>query len=158
MKMNFQLLIFLVGAIAIFSTLALIGSSEAQSSIPSNQLLSDSEVFIFVQVIAENSEGTLVSYLTSDKFTNLNLERLEILLDSEETEDDPIVTINDQKFQIIQRLLRVPNDEYTVVASTILVHPQNGTLKTVARFAHDGYPVLEGEMVTSGWTFIRPVD
>lgn len=156
--MNFQLLIFLVGAIAIFSTFALIGTSKAQSSIPSNQLLSDSEVFIIVQVITENSEGTLVSYLTSDKFTNLNLERLEILLDSEETEDDPIVTINDQKFQIIQRLLRVPNDEYTVVASTILVHPQNGTLKTVARFAHDGYPVLEGEMVTSGWTFIRPVD
>jgi len=88
----------------------------------------------------------------------LNLERLEIFLDSEETEDDPIVTINDQKFQIIQRFFRVPNDEYTVVASTILVHPQNGTLKTVARFAHDGYPVLEGEMVTSGWTFIRPVD
>ncbi len=156
--MNFQLLIFLVGAIAIFSTFALIGTSEAQSAIPSNQLLSDSEVFIIVQVITENSEGTLVSYLTSDKFTNLNLERLEILLDSEETDDDPIITINDQKFQIIQRLLRVPNDEYTVVASTILVHPQNGTLKTVARFAHDGYPVLEGEMVTSGWTFIRPVD
>ena len=156
--MNFQLLIFLVGAIAIFSTFALIGTSGAQSSIPSNQLLSDSEVFIIVQVITENSEGTLVSYLTSDKFTNLNLERLEILLDSEETDDDPIITINDQKFQIIQRLLRVPNDEYTVVASTILVHPQNGTLKTVARFAHDGYPVLEGEMVTSGWTFIRPVD
>ncbi len=156
--MNFQLLIFLVGVITIFSTLVLTGSSEAQSSLPSNQLLSDSEVFMIVQVITENSEGTLVSYLTSDKFTNLNLERLEIFLDSEETEDDPIVTINDQKFQIIQRFFRVPNDEYTVVASTILVHPQNGTLKTVARFAHDGYPVLEGETVTSGWTFIRPVD
>ncbi len=30
--------------------------------------------------------------------------------------------------------------------------------KLVARFAHDGYPLLEGETVISVWTFIKPID
>ena len=158
MKMNLVILIILLGAVTIFLTLTIFENSEAQSSVPSNQLLSDSKVFIIVQTIVENSDGDLVTYLTSDKFTNLNKERLNILLEAEESENDPIVVIDGQKYQIFQRLLRVPSDKESVVASTILVHPQDGSLKTVARFAHDGYPLLEGEVVTSGWTFVRPID
>jgi len=158
MKMNLVILIILLGAVTIFLTLTIFENSEAQSSVPSNQLLSDSKVFIIVQTIVENSDGDLVTYLTSDKFTNLNNERLNFLLEAEESENDPIVVIDGQKYQIFQRLLRVPSDKEGVVASTLLIHPQDGSLKTVAWFAHDGYPLLEGEVVTSGWTFVRPID
>ena len=70
--MNLVILIILLGAVTIFSTLTIFENSEAQSSVPSNQLLSDSKVFIIVQTIVENSDGDLETYLTSDKFTKLN--------------------------------------------------------------------------------------
>jgi len=156
MKILFFLI--LIGAIIIFSISTMMEHSEAQSSIPSNQLLSDSEVFIFVQTIVEDSDGHLVTYLASDKFTDLNLDALDILIEAEKSEKDPIIVIDDQKFQVIQRLKRVNHNQESVVASTTLVHDQNGDTKLIARFAHDGYPLQKGEIITSAWTFIIPVD
>jgi len=45
-----------------------------------------------------------------------------------------------------------------VIASTILADSNVGKLTTVARFAHDGYPIVEGDKVHSIWTFLRPVE
>ncbi len=39
----------------------------------------------------------------------------------------------------------------------MLAHSQSGALKTVARFAHDGYPIIPGDKVQSVWTFLKPV-
>lgn len=158
-KMNLRfLLVLLFGITITFSIFSFTAYSETQSLTPSIQLLSDSKVFIFVQTIVENSDGSLVTYLTSDKFTDLDSDALDILIETEKSEGDPIVIINDQEFQVIQRFLRISHDEESVVASTILVNEQNDIIKPVARFAHDGYPLLEGEIVTSGWTFIIPVE
>lgn len=150
-------LILLFGAITAL-LISTVMDSEAQSSLSSNPLLSDSEVFIFVQTIVKDSDGNLVTYLASDKFTHLNLAALDILIEAEKSENDPIIVIDEQKFQVIQRLKRINSNAEDVVASTILAHEQNGVTKQVARFAHDGYPILEGETVTSVWTFIIPVD
>ena len=156
--MNLHFLLLLLGATSIFSIFSMMAYSETQSSNPSSQLLSDSKVFIFVQTMVENSDGQLVTYLTSDKFTDVDSNALDILIEAEVSEDDPIVVINDQKFQVINRLLTINSDKESVVASTIMAHEQNGIIKPIARFAHDGYPILEGEMVTTSWTFIIPVD
>ena len=136
--------------------LSFIEYSYAQSQ-SSQILLPDYGVFIFVQTIVENSEGQLVTYLASDKFTDIDQKGLNSLLDVDASENDPVINIEGKKFQIIQRQLNIIYGRENVISSTIMAHTQNGSLKMVARFAHDGYPILPGEKVTSIWTFIRPV-
>ena len=158
MKKNVLKLLSFLSTSIIFLTIALSDHSEAQLSIPSNQLASEEGIFIFVQTIVENLDGQLVTYLTSDKFTDIEYDILEALLENEESEDDPIIVIDDQKYQVIQRLIKINYDKDDVIASTIMAYTPNDAPKTVARFAHDGYPLLEGETVISVWTFIRPID
>ncbi len=131
--------------------------SYAQSQ-SSQILLPDYGVFIFVQTIVQNSEGQIVTYLASDKFTDVDTESLNFLLDSLATEKDPVVSIGDNKYQIIERKQTIDYDKKNVIASTIITQNQKDGLKQIARFAHDGYPIVEGDRVVSIWTFIRPVD
>jgi len=132
--------------------------SHAQSSFPPAELFSGLYTFIFVQTLLENSNGQVVTYLTSDKFTDLDTDALEKLLDAEVSENDPIININGQKFQVIKRKLTITYDKENVIASTILAASDEGTLTNVARFAHDGYPIVSGDKVHSIWTFLRPVE
>ncbi len=143
---------FLVGII--FSST---NSSYGQSTEDENNFLSKTETFIFVQTIVENSDGQLVTYLTSDNFSDLYLRELDILLESEVSEKDLIVSIEGQKYQVIKRKQTISHDGENVIASTMLAHSQSGALKTVARFAHDGYPIIPGDKVQSVWTFLKPV-
>jgi len=144
------------------TAIILIGSftsySYAQSFPAQTDLVSESETFVFVQTLLENSDGQVVTYLTSDKFTDLNKDALQKLLDKEASEKDPIIDINNQKFQVIKRKLTITYDKDNVIASTILADSTEGVLTTVARFAHDGYPIVEGDKVHSIWTFLRPVE
>ncbi len=115
------------------------------------------DLFVFVQTTIRNSDGQLVTYLESSKFTDLNLELLGPFLDSEVARgDDPIVTINGEEYQVIRRVQSktFPSDD--LVASTLLSDIVDGKLTMLARFAHDGYPVSEGDTLQSMWTFIRP--
>jgi len=132
--------------------------SDAQSLSENIEFLPGTNTFIFVQTIVTNSEGQIVTYLTSDKFTNVDLDALENLLDSEASENDPIITIDEKKYQVIQRKQNIPYDKENVIASTMIGHSQDDKLVIVARFAHDGYPIIEGDQVSSIWTFIRPVE
>jgi len=132
--------------------------SYAQSSSLQNQFLSEDKIVIFVQTFVYNSQGDLVTYLVSDKFTDVQMNKLKVLLDDEKTENDPIITIYGKKFQIIQRQQTIDYNRENVVASTILSHSQNDELVLVARFAHDGYPIIDGETVVSAWTFIMPLE
>jgi len=132
--------------------------SFAQSSANLPEFFSERDTFVFVQTLLENSDGQVVTYLTSDKFTDLNKDALEKLLDKEASEKDPIIEINGEKFQVIKRKLTITYDKDNVIASTILADSTEGVLTTVARFAHDGYPIVEGDKVHSIWTFLRPVE
>ncbi len=114
-------------------------------------------LFIFVQTTVRNSDGQLITYLESSKFTDLNLELLGSFLDYEASRgNDPIVTINGEEYQVIRRVQSktFPSDD--LVASTILSDTVDGKLSMLARFAHDGYPVSPGDTLESMWTFIRP--
>jgi len=80
----------------LFSTLAmgiiLITSftsfSFAQSSSNLPEFFSERDTFVFVQTLLENSDGQVITYLTSDKFTDLNKDALQKLLDKEVSEKD----------------------------------------------------------------------
>ncbi len=115
-------------------------------------------IFIFVQTTVRNSDGQLVAYLESSKFTDLNLEMLESFLDLETSRgEDPIVTIDEKEYQVIRRVTTKVFPTEDLVASTILSDNLDGQTILLARFAHDGYTVSTGDTLESMWTFIRPV-
>ena len=114
-------------------------------------------LFIFVQSTIRNSDGQLVTYLESTKFTDLDLETFPSFLDFEASRgNDPIVTINGEEYQVIRRVQSKTFEKDDLVASTILSNNVDGKLSLLARFAHDGYPVSAGDTLESMWTFIRP--
>jgi hypothetical protein len=116
------------------------------------------DIFIFVQSTIRNSDGTLVVYLESTKFTDLNLPALETFLNFEATRgNDPIITVNGENFQIIRRVQSQSFDSEGLVASTILSDTVDGKNIILARFAHDGYTTIPGDTLESMWTFVRPV-
>jgi len=116
------------------------------------------DIFIFVQSTIRNSDGTLVVYLESTKFTDLNLPALETFLDFEATRgNDPVIGIDGEKFQVIRRVQSQSFDSEGLVASTILADAVDGKNIILARFAHDGYTTIPGDTLESMWTFVRPL-
>jgi hypothetical protein len=116
------------------------------------------DVFIFVQTTVRNADGQLVVYLESTKFTDLNLSEVKSFLDSESLRaKDPIVTIDGIQYQVIRRMQSHTFETTDLVASTILAKTVDDKSVLLARFAHDGYPVIAGDTLQSMWTFIRPV-
>ena len=116
------------------------------------------DIFVFVQTSIRNSDGMLIVYLESSKFTNFNATALESFLDYEATRgNDPVITIDGEKYQVIRRVQSQSLDSEGLVASTILSDNVNGKSVILARFAHDGYPTIPGDTLESMWTFVRPV-
>jgi len=151
----FLMIIFSIGTLMILSFPSY---SFAQTTPQEKTLPSEEKTFIFVQTFVRNSQGQLVTYLASDKFSTINFQALNRLLDFEQSENDPIITINGKKFQVIKRQVTIPYEQENVIASTIIAHSTQGVLSQVARFAHDGYPLIPGDKVTTVWTFIRPLE
>ncbi|WP_255464614.1 hypothetical protein [Nitrosopumilus sp. b2] len=113
-------------------------------------------LFISVQSELRNSDGQLISFLESSKFTDIDVPALYNFLDFEASVgNDPIVTIDDQQFQVIQRTMTMIFDSDTVTGSTILSDNIDGKEVLLARFAHDGFPVVSGDSLKSTWTFVR---
>ncbi|QUC65596.1 hypothetical protein NsoK4_00365 [Nitrosopumilus sp. K4] len=71
--------------------------------------------------------------------------------------NDPVITIDGEKFQVIRRVQSQEFDSDGLVASTILSDVVDGKPTVLARFAHDGYTVESGDTLESMWTFVRPV-
>jgi len=128
-------LFFLYGSVLIGIIFSLVGYSYAQDFSPKSSFSTDQEVFIFVQTIVEDSNGILVTYLTSDKFTDINDDTINTLLDSEVSENDPIMTISGKKFQVINRKLSIDYDRDNVIASTMLGYTPEETTYIAAIFA-----------------------
>ena len=145
-------------SVTIVSIFSYTGLSYAQSSSSENLFLPTHGVFIFVQTYVQNPNGELITYLASDNFTYLDIESLNSFLDNERLPTDLILTINEKKFEVITKKFSILYQAENVIASTMLGHTYDGAPIIVARFAHDGYPVMSGDTVNSVWTFIRPID
>ncbi len=118
----------------------------------------DDGIFVFVQTTLRNSDGTLVVYLESTKFSDLNLIGLNSFLDFEVSlGNDPTIIIDGKQFQVIRRVQSQSFNSEELVASTILSDVIDNKSTVLARFAHDGYTTLSGDTLESMWTFIRPV-
>ncbi len=118
----------------------------------------DDGIFVFVQTTLRNSDGTLVVYLESTKFSDLNLIGLNSFLDFEASlGNDPTIMIDGKQFQVIRRVQSQSFNSEELVASTILSDVIDNKSTVLARFAHDGYTTLSGDTLESMWTFIRPV-
>ena len=116
------------------------------------------DIFVFVQTTIRNSDGTLIVYLESTKFSTLNAPALESFLDYEASRgNDPVITIDGLQYQIIRRVQSQSFDSEGLVASTILSDNIDGKPILLARFAHDGYLTISGDTMESKWTFVRPV-
>lgn len=141
-----------LGIVAVFS-LSVIPAAFAQYQTEVGE-----DLFILVQTTLRNSDGTLVTYLESSKFTDLNLPAMESFLDFEASRgNDPVINIGDSQYQVIRRAQTVTFDSETVVASTNLFDTVEGQQVLLARFAHDGYPAIPGDTLESVWTFLRKV-
>ncbi len=115
-------------------------------------------IFISVQSELRNSDGQLITFLESSKFTNLNLPSLNDFLDFEASlGNDPVVTIDGKNYQVIQRTRTITFDSDNVIGSTNLSDNLDGAEILLARFAHDGLPVVFGDSLKSTWTFVRLV-
>ena len=116
------------------------------------------DIFIFVQSTLRNSDGVLVAYLESSKFTDLNKPGLESFLDFETSSgNDPIITIDEQNYQVIRRVHYQSIGYDGLVASIMLSDSVDGKPTVLARFVHDGYSVVSGDTMETIWTFVRPV-
>ena len=134
----------------VFAT-SFVGLSYAQT-----QTSLDDGIFINVQSELRNSGDQLITYLESSKFTDLNLSALYDFLDFETSVgNDPIITINDKKYQIIQRTKVILFDSDDVIGSTNLSDSLDGKITHLARFIHDGFSVVSGDSLKSTWTFVR---
>ena len=71
-------------------------------------------VLIFVQTILRDSDGNLVSYLESSKFTDVDTQRLLKFLETEASEKDPVIVIGGQDFQVIRRVETITFDFQSV--------------------------------------------
>ena len=152
---KYSFLFLFAGLVTLVSVFTLTDYSYSQSSFL-EKTPAGTDTFIFVQTFLRDSEGRLVTYLGSNEFTHLDIESLERLLEMEASENDPIITIDGEKFRVIKRSLEIPYHKENSIASTLLANEVDGNLILVARFAHDGYPIIPGDTVTSVWTFIRP--
>lgn len=144
-----KILIFIVLFVSFFSFDHAFGTYQTE--------LGDDDVFIFVQSTVRNSDGVLVAYLESTKFTTINITALESFLDFETSDNDPIITIDANEFQVIRRVQSYSFNSEELVASTNLFDIVDENPILLARFAHDGYSVMPGDVLTSIWTFVRSI-
>ena len=115
-------------------------------------------IFISVQSELRNSDGQLITFLESSKFTHLNLSSLYDFLDFEVSlGSDPVVSIDGKSYQVIQRTRIITFDSISVIGSTNLLDNLGGAEILLARFNHDGFPVVSGDSLKSTWTFVRLV-
>lgn len=143
---------------SIIFVLFVVAISFTSFSYAQTQTSLENGIFINVQSELRNSDGQLITFLESSKFTNLNLSALNNFLDFEVSRgDDPIVFIDGKNYQVIQRTITTIFDSDNVIGSSNLLDNLDGTEILLARFNHDGFPVISGDSLKSTWTFVRLV-
>ena len=123
---------------------------------------SDLKVYIFVQVIQRDSNGNVVSFLQSDKMTDLNPNTLNYYVDSRaQMMDIPIYNFDGQLVQAYGEKFTVTQEIKDITASTLLVveipdeNSNDVKRQLAARFAHDGFVMEPGDVVETHWFIAR---
>jgi hypothetical protein len=126
-------------------------------SLASSYASPQDSIAIHVQVKVQNSDGALVAYLETNKVLVTDLAELNALLDSNTPVlHKQIITIGDQKYELIQATDALVHSSPTIVSDNIISEKIDTTTKLLAFAYHDGYPVVQGDKVTTYWTILRP--
>lgn len=127
------------------------------SSLASSYASPQDNIGIHVQIKVQNSDGSLVAYLETDKVRVVDLGELNSLLDtSAPVLHKQIITIGDQKYELIQATDVLIHSSPTIVSQNIISENIGNTTQILAFAYHDGYPVVSGDKVTTYWTILRP--
>jgi len=147
-KISYVLCIF---SIIIFSVF----SSEAFAQIPQPE---DNIFLIFLQVTLRNSDGGLITYMESSKFSHVDNKIINDSLDyiSSSTEI-PIFQLNDIKFQVFIIEVTDEFDSNTMYARASYDVTVSEQTYSAARFQFDSFLTSPGDKVTSVWTIARLV-
>jgi len=141
----------ILGSVAFISLFALSPAFSQHQDGP------DGGVFIFVQTTVRNSDGVLITYLESSKFSDLDIPALHSFLDYESSRGFGTVSMGGETYQVIRRSQEQTFSAYDVIASTDLYDVSAGQQVHLARFAHDGYRASPGDTLESLFTFVRPL-
>ena len=147
-KISYVLCIFSIIIFSVFSSEAF-----AQISQPENDIFS-----IFLQVTLRNSDGELVTYMESSKFSHVDNKIINDSLDyiSSSTEI-PIFQLNDIKFQVFIIETNTEFDSNTMFGNAYYDVTIDDQTYSAARFQFDSFLTSPGDEVTAVWTIARLV-
>ena len=122
----------------------------------------DLRIYIFVEVVQRDSNGNLVSFIQSDKMTDINPNVLNYYVDSRaQLMDIPVYDFGGQLVQAYGEKFTTTQETKDITASTLLLvemptENSNDVKKQLAaRFAHDGIVMEPGDIMETHWFIAR---
>ena len=145
-KISYVLCIFSIIIFSVFSSEAF-----AQISQPENDIFS-----IFLQVTLRNSDGELVTYMESSKFSHVDHKVINDSLDHISSYIEiPIFELTDVKFQVFIIELVTEFDSNTMYARANYDVTIDEQTYSAARFQFDSFLTSPGDKVIAVWTIAR---
>lgn len=136
----------------IMASVLMVSFSNSYAQTPQNNIA------IHVQIKVENSDGALVSYLETSRVIITDYANLNSLLDTNAPIlHKKIVTIGDQKYELIKATDVLVHSSPTIVSENFISANSANSQEILALADHDGYPVVKGDKVTTYWTILRSV-
>ena len=147
-KVSYVLCIFSIIAFSVFTSEAF-----AQISQPEDNIF-----FVFIQVTLRNSDGQLITYLESQKFSNVDNKMINDSLDhfSSSTEI-PVFQLNDIKFQVFIIETYTGFDSNTMFGNAYYDVIIDDQTYSAAKFQFDSFLTSPGDEATAVWTIARLV-
>ena len=122
----------------------------------------DFRIYIFVEVVQRDSNGNLVSFIQSDKMTDINPNVLNYYVDSRaQLMDIPVYDFGGQLVQAYGEKFTTTQETKDITASTLLVvempteNSDDVQRQLAARFAHDGIIMEPGDIMETHWFIAR---
>lgn len=123
------------------------------------------DVYLFAQIFHRNSDGKLLSYVVSDKFTDFDPVTVGVYMDALGTVNKfPVYQVGEYRIEVFGEKYLHHQKTMNLTASSLFVllfsdfedgsEPQS---KLAARFAHDGFMLTPGDTVLSIWNFARVI-
>lgn len=109
---------------------------------------------VFVQTQIRNSNGHLVAYLETNKVLILEPQMFDDFLDQK----SPLTNMTraGQNFELVRIDIETRITQPDVISKTALGTIVDGKQTVTVYFDHNGFPIVEGDTITSIWTVIRP--
>jgi len=112
----------------------------------------------FVEIIVRDKDGHLVTYLEQEHFSYYNEKLMKMALDSENPENNIMISLNGEKYQVLMYEHSVKSLSHNVISNSKLGAYQEGIPIKAAELSHTGVYVVSGDEITSIWKIVMPLD